>query len=324
MKARAYYSEIEPFAAQWLRNLIAAGHLPPGDVDDRDIREVRAEDLRGYTSAHFFAGIGGWPYALRLAGWPDDVPVWTGSCPCQPFSSAGAGLGGDDPRHLWPAWFRLIRECRPDTVFGEQVEAAIAHGWLDLVCDDLEGEGYATGAVSLPACSVGAFHIRQRLWWVADTRCRELERGAVGGSADSSRQEAGRTGDAHLQAAGGSGPDGGLAESLYAERGPVDGRAEAHVQSGTRGQVHGMGDCDSAGLEGRGLPAGERASERSPWASSDFVWCRDGKYRPVEPGTFPLAHGVPTRVGRLRAYGNAIVPQVAEAFIRAYRDIRGR
>jgi site-specific DNA-cytosine methylase len=157
----AYYNEIDPYAAQWLRNLIDAGHIARGDVDERSIVDVRAADLAGYTQAHFFAGIGGWSIALRLAGWPDDRPVWTGSCPCQPFSAAGKGEAADDERHLWPAWLPLIAERRPAIVFGEQVEAAIGWGWLDAVFADLEAEGYACGAAVLPACGVGAPHIRQ-------------------------------------------------------------------------------------------------------------------------------------------------------------------
>ncbi len=117
----AYYNEIDPNAAQWLRNLIAAGHIAPGEVDERSIEDVAPDDLRGFTQCHFFAGIGVWSYALRLAGWPDNKPVWTGSCPCQPFSSAGKGAGFDDERHLWPALFHLISERRPELVFGEQV-----------------------------------------------------------------------------------------------------------------------------------------------------------------------------------------------------------
>ena len=108
-----YYNEIDPYPAQWLRNLAAAGHIPPGTVDERSLADVRADDLVGFQQVHFFAGIGGWPYALRLARWPDDQPVWTGSCPCQPLSNAGEGLGEADERHLWPEMFRLIKECRP-------------------------------------------------------------------------------------------------------------------------------------------------------------------------------------------------------------------
>ena len=116
-----YYNEFDPYAARWLENLVAEGLLPDGYVDDRDIHDVTPNDLKGFTSCHFFAGIGGWPLALRMAGWPDERPVWTGSCPCQPFSSAGQKNGFDDPRHLWPVWFRLVRELRPGVVFGEQV-----------------------------------------------------------------------------------------------------------------------------------------------------------------------------------------------------------
>ena len=87
----AYYNEIDPYAAQWLRNLISSGHIAAGDVDERSIVEVRPDDLRGYTQCHFFAGIGVLSHALRLAGWSDDRPVlvWTASLPCQPFSAAG-------------------------------------------------------------------------------------------------------------------------------------------------------------------------------------------------------------------------------------------
>jgi len=162
----AYYNENDPFAAAWLRELINAGQIAPGYVDERSIEDVRPSDLDGFTQCHFFAGIGGWSHALRLAGWPDDRPVWTGSCPCQPFSTAGARKGIADERHLWPSFFHLIEQCRPVTLFGEQVEAAVRQGWLDLVQDDLEGIGYTVGATAFPACSVGAPHTRQRIYFV--------------------------------------------------------------------------------------------------------------------------------------------------------------
>jgi DNA (cytosine-5)-methyltransferase 1 len=163
----AYYNEHDPKAAAWLRELIRDGLIADGEVDTRSIVDVRPADLRGFQQCHFFAGIGGWSYALRLAGWPDDRAVWTGSCPCQPFSAAGKGHGEADTRHLWPAWFKLIRECRPRVVFGEQVAAAARTGWIDAVFADMEGVDYACGAVVLGAHSVGAPHLRQRLWFVA-------------------------------------------------------------------------------------------------------------------------------------------------------------
>lgn len=164
---KAYYNEIDAYCAQWLRNLMLEGLIPLGDVDERSIADVRPDDLKGYDQCHFFAGLGGWARALNLANWGPDRPVWTGSCPCQPFSVAGKQKGFADERHLWPVWFNLIRECRPITIFGEQV--ASAKLWLDGVWTDLESEGYAVGAAVLPACSVDAPHKRDRLWFVAQS-----------------------------------------------------------------------------------------------------------------------------------------------------------
>ena len=286
-----YYNEIDPYAAQWLRNLIAAGHIAHGIVDERSITDVKPADLAGYTQCHFFAGIGVWSHALRQSGWPDSRPVWTGSCPCQPFSAAGNQKGTADERHLWPVWFNLIRECRPPVIFGEQVEAAVNHGWLDLVQTDLEGEDYACGAVGIPAAGVGAPHIRQRLFFMADA-----DSGRYDGRATTAGQQEG----ASPRLANG-GASGELADDIDAGSqgrlpgGAYERRQDQHGHAGRSGAVNFWADCD--------------------WLS-----CRDGKYRPVESGTFPLAHGSTARVGRLRAYGNAIVPQAAQALIEAYLE----
>jgi DNA (cytosine-5)-methyltransferase 1 len=285
-----YYNEIDPYAAQWLRNLIQAGHIAIGDVDERSIADVRANDLHGYTQAHFFAGVGGWSYALRLAGWPDDRPVWTGSCPCQPFSAAGKGAAADDERHLWPAWASLIAECGPGTIFGEQVEAAIGWGWLDAVFSDLEAQGYACGSAVLPACGVGAPHIRQRLWFVADT---DAARCGAGRSS-----EAGDGRDAARIKPSGLCADGGVGDAQQ----PGLERHAGHEQNGHQPGRHGTDESGSI--------------TTTSWAC-DWLPCTDGKARPVEPGTFPLAHGIPGRVGRLRAYGNAIIAPLAAEFIKA-------
>jgi DNA (cytosine-5)-methyltransferase 1 len=175
----AYYNEFDPFVAAWLRNLVKAGHVAAGDVDERSITEVQPDDLRGYTQCHFFAGIGGWSYALRLAGWGDDRPVWTGSCPCQPFSSAAHSRkhGTSDARHLWPSWFRLISKRTPPVVFGEQVSQS--DSWLDEVCSDLEREDYTVGASVLPAFVVGQDHARERIYFAGYTNRKSEPGGAL-------------------------------------------------------------------------------------------------------------------------------------------------
>jgi DNA (cytosine-5)-methyltransferase 1 len=171
-----YYNEWDSFAAEWLKQLIKDGLIPDGEVDSRSIADVRPEDLKGFTQCHFFAGIGGWSRALQLAGWSSDRPVWTGSPPCQSFSTAGKGKGKDDARHLWPVFFNLIRECQPPTVFGEQVAAAIRFGWLDDLQIDFEREGYASAAAVLPAGGIGAPHKRDRLFFVANSHSERLQR----------------------------------------------------------------------------------------------------------------------------------------------------
>ena len=331
MKPSAYYNEIDPYAAQWLSNLIAAGHIAPGDVDTRSITDVCPDDIRHYTQCHFFAGIGVWSYALRLAGWSDDRPVWTGSCPCQPFSAAGKGDGFADDRHLYPAWANLIRECHPARIYGEQVEAAIKHGWIDLVQHDLEANGYAFGKICLPAASVGAPHIRSRLWFVADSVCKRLE-GYSRDGAD--RNESGRIDKIKTGSVAETGAIGWMANTM---------REQTHTTHESRLYTSASGSSDACKLAntnstgcspwsetttttGHGYPIGSDGRDDrnkrtdaldEQWRSADWLFCRDGKWRPVEPGTFPLADGVTSRVGRLRAYGNAIVPQVAAEIIKA-------
>jgi DNA (cytosine-5)-methyltransferase 1 len=171
-----YYNDIDKHACAWLQALIESKLIPAGTVDSRSVMEIEPDELAEYTQCHFFAGIGGWAYALQLAGWPEDRPVWTGSCPCQPFSAAGKQRGTDDERHLWPVFAKLIAECKPATVFGEQVASKAGREWLSGVFADLEGMGYAAAGADICAASVGAPHIRQRLWWVADTERNEQRR----------------------------------------------------------------------------------------------------------------------------------------------------
>jgi DNA (cytosine-5)-methyltransferase 1 len=252
-----YYNDNDPGAVAWLRELIKHNLIPAGDVDERSITDVTGADLKGYTQCHFFAGIGGWSEALRLAGWSTDCPVWTGSCPCQPFSSAGKRQGEKDKRHLWPEFYRLIRECKPVTVFGEQVERAIGLGWLDGVFTDLEAQNYTCGAAVLGAHSTGAPHIRQRLYWVGD--------------ANSERWHGWRIGELNLPNKKSSNKDAGY----------------------------------------------------NRW--NDSIWLPDvfGKLRRFPCGYEFMANGVFKGTSLSRGIGNAIVPQVAAEFIKAYIEVRG-
>ncbi|WP_407212821.1 DNA cytosine methyltransferase [Enterobacter hormaechei] len=351
MTPAAYYNEIDPFAAQWLRNLIAGGHIAPGEVDERSIEDVTPDDLRGFTQCHFFAGIGVWSHSLRLAGWPDDKPVWTGSCPCQPFSAAGKGDGFADERHLWPAFFHLISERRPQHVFGEQVAAGNANAWFDLVQADLEGMDYAFWLVPFTSAGIGAPHIRERAYWVAhagsqhesatgnQTGLAACRRGcAVGGLADASgercerinpllqRKEPGRNAE-NLPKTTGNGPSCGMGNANVSRLERLSGHDGAAGRERATGRFteHGGMVDEFRPLEVNGF-----------WRDADWLLCRDGKWRPVEPGTFPLVDGAAARlgrveprvarvassnrVGRLKGYGNAINAQAAAEFIRAYME----
>lgn len=329
----AYYNEFDPGAAEWLRELMKGGHIMPGVVDERSIIDVAPEDLGGFTQCHFFAGIGGWSLTLRMYGWPDSRPVWTGSPPCQPFSVAGQDKGRDDDRHLAPKFISLVGAARPTVLFGEQVASAAVFGkaakpskrsgaagpewaWFDDLSDRLEASHYAVGALDIPAAGVGAPHIRQRTFFGAyDLRF-------IDGLADSN----------------GAGPFPGAQPGIYhreegagARHGeperhrPVVGlgvangktvRGIAGIQSGTKEAGEHRAHPDNAG--GSSDVVGRSSPLDGFWANADWLLCRDDKWRPVEPGTFPLAHGLSERVGLLRGYGNAIVPQAAVEAIRTF------
>ena len=301
-----YYNEWDKGAAAWLRELINNKLIPYGYVDERSITEVTPSDLEGFTQCHFFAGIGGWPLALQLAGVPESTRLWTGSPPCQPFSVAGKSLGFDDDRHLAPAFLRLIRECKPELLFGEQVAAATGKHWLDFVFLNMEEKGYTCGAAVLPACSVGAPHKRERLFFgahqLAYTNSERLQRERR----DSDSQ--GRKGQNIRQTGllNGAGTESGM--------GDTDGSEFASRQL-QRGGNKKRPEQSSQSM----LPRGAN-THNGFWSDADWLGCLDGKFRPVEPGTFPLANGVPARVGRLRGYGNAIVPQVAAEFVKAFME----
>lgn len=308
-----YYNEWDKSAADWLRQLIKAGLIPPGDVDERSITEVKAHELTDYTQCHFFAGIGGWPFAFAIAGISEGSIADTGSCPCQPFSGTGKKMGFADPRHLWPAFRRIINRRGARAVYGEQVASGLGREWLARVFSDLEIMGYACEGADLCSAGVGSPNIRQRLYWAG-------ERGGVENSpfirherSRETRQRGGRPSDA---------------------------------SSACR-----VGYADHARREGRLIRwnGGYECTTGSPmlgmWSDAELIRCRDEKWRRIEPGSFPLAYGVPSRVGplltelrklgrgsvalaranrniRLKGYGNAINPWVAAVFLEAVNNGR--
>lgn len=366
-----YYNDNGAFCCAWLRESMKEGLIPDGVIDNRSIRDVDARDVEGFAQVHFFAGIGGWPYALRLAQW-GERPVWTGSCPCQPFSAAGKRQGTADERHLWPDFYRLIAECRPATVFGEQVASKDGLAWLDGVRADLEGAGYAFGAADLCAAGageeaqgrisyedntfrweriiVGAPHIRQRLYWVADAasaRCHGALARAEGEAWDETRMfvlsergparglgvpngDGSFAGQQTSEAVGYGRSSEPASHAGGLEHAARDGRSEWRPEPSGRGieprcKLGGMGDAERHGWQQGAVEVRARQSVigragNQFWSDFDIIPCLDGKARRTGPGIFPLAHGVPNRVGALRGAGNAIVPQVAAAFIRAFLE----
>lgn len=327
-----YYNEIDPFAAQWARNLIKAGLVPDGEVDERSILDVSPDDLRGFHQCHFFSGILGWPYALSLAGW--EGPVWTGSCPCQPFSVAGAGKGTADERHLWPAFRRLIEECAPPVVFGEQTAGQAGRIWLAGVRADLEELGYACGGADLCAAGVSAPHIRQRLYWVADSQrdggrtnltLGEPEGRAINGPASARQNTSGLDNSAGPRL---SSEGRGKQEQPEGRRGGLGVGCTTrwladHDHDGphrTRGAAAFTDSDEQDGRLYRGSPGGATPG----WTDCSVIECGDGKTRriPVEPTFFPLAAGLsPGRVGILRGAGNALTVPLAAEFVRAYMEV---
>jgi DNA (cytosine-5)-methyltransferase 1 len=337
----AYYNEIDKDCCEWLRRLIKRGVIADGVVDNRDIREVMPDEIAQYEQVHLFAGLGVWSYALRQAGWDDNRPVWTFSCPCQPFSVAGKRKGTKDDRHLWPEVLRLMQTCRPVTAFGEQVASKDGQAWLDAVQNAVDREGYTLGKSSTVACGFGAPNKRQRLYFVADTSGDTGGSGRISGSEESQRAESGAhpvlrsRNDSMANTEGERRPE-GLPNNRGREEGVREGKGSGFASNSNSVQ---LADTHQPRPQGREIlpkcaseqPSGAGSVENREWnppaqtngywRAADWLLCSDSKWRAVEPGTQPLADGVAKRVLAIRAYGNAINAEQAKGFIQAYLEI---
>jgi DNA (cytosine-5)-methyltransferase 1 len=316
--SKAYYNEIDPKVAAWLRELIKCGLIADGDVDERSIADVTAGDIAGYAQCHFFAGIGGWSYALRLAGIPDNFPIWTASLPCQPFSVAGKQLGKADERHLLPHYIELVKQCRPTTQFGEQVASAIKHGWACDLQAAMEAEGYAIGYHVLGSHSVGSFHQRQRLYWVAHSNSLGCDSREANSDSKSRASAWSDCRSANNELADNSSTRLEERQKQFARK-----EQQAIERSGDACVFGNAKSDDKQRNREREARSGWKSEigRSSLWSNPDWIECRDNKSRPIKPGLAPLAYGIPARVVRLRGYGNAIVPQVAAEFIAAFCEV---
>ena len=273
------FVENEPYCQAVLKH-----HWPEVPVLG-DIKNVKAEDL------------------------PTRPDVICGGFPCQPFSQAGKQQAQDDARHLWPEMFRLIRECRPTWVVGENVAGLIRLG-LDEVLTDLESEGYSTRTFNIPACSVGAPHLRQRLWIVAHSDSESEPDGSFDGNARQRQLGFEFVADSECKRERGRRISRFRKDNSKNEEG-------LSVQSRRLGKTVADPDRDDRG-RGRSTKSSGRKSRMEHWSGGECN--RSEEWWEVEPDVGRLVDGLPNRVPQLRALGNSIVPQIAQKIAQAIKE----
>ena len=246
-------------------------------------------------------------YDVKGRDLPEPHPdVIVGGFPCQPYSQAGRQRAQSDPRDLWPEMFRLVRECRPTWVVGENVVGLVQLG-LDRVLSDLESEGYATRTFNIPACAVGAPHQRQRLWIVAHAHSPSEPDVPIDG--DEGRWQLGFdfVADTERKSEGAE-RIGSSNERI--ERASERQRREAWHRSGNIRKD--VAHSTSVGQQGSWEFVEWRDQEENRKRETAHVESSGFKHQWLtEPNVGRVAHGVPARVAQLRALGNALVPQIA-------------
>lgn len=210
------------------------------------------------------------------------IDIITGGYPCQPFSIAGSQRGEKDTRHLWPDMFRIVKECKPTWVIGENVSGHIKLG-LDTVLQDLESEGYSVRAFSISASSIGANHQRERVWIIAHSNM------------ENTRQHGRRIESTWNTES--IGPRTSEETERSSDTNKINGSSERASLVGE------SSDANSQGLQGRRSEQQLRKDETKRPTSWDSWW-------ESEPSVGRVANGIPHRVDRLKGLGNSLVPAI--------------
>ena len=230
----------------------------------------------------------------------DRIDVITGGYPCQPFSVAGKQKGEKDDRHLWPSMLEIIAQVRPAWVICENVTGHIALG-LDKVLLDLETEGYSSRTFIVPACSVNAPHRRDRLWIVAHSN--DTRQPASEGGRENNR-------DKERNDISGSGEDVADSDSRRCKKRETESKAFSRAAISGSTDVADSGSTRSATRVSGSVKREEGLAGKSLDSGNQHGGGQTGNHWAVEPGMGRVADGIPGRVARLKALGNAVVPQI--------------
>ena len=299
--------------------------------------------MRTWRGLSLFSGIGGLDLAFEWAGgvvsamceiepycrkvlrrhWPDvplfedirelkgsdvgAVDVVYGGFPCQPFSVAGNKRGKDDSRYMWPEFSRLVAEIKPRWVVAENVPGILRIA-ADDVCSDLERQGYSVGIWDFEAAAVGARHRRERIFFVAHPRCT-LRQGIS--EARDLRETTG-TRNAHAVERPGSSHAADTDEVRCNVRGFEEQGVERQEQTCNQADTGREAPADPDGSRCKGYFSGRLQQTHSA------IGLR-GRWEP-EPDVDRVVNGLPHRVDRLRALGNAVVPQQVYPIFKAIME----
>jgi len=228
------------------------------------------------------------------------IDILTGGFPCQPYSAAGRKLGKDDDRHLWPEMLRVIRECSPRYVVGENVRGLVSwNGGLvfEEVCADLEALGYSVQPCLLGAASVNAPHKRMRVWFIAHAERVRLEHPEERRGMGEVQGQVGRQPTHTSQAVGGPGP---IAHTSHQ-------RLQGGKQHGASNQREQQSESLRSIAQRDQIGNWEHFPTQPPVCGGD-----DGIPRELDSIAFSK-----WRKESIKGYGNAIVPQVAHQIFKA-------